>query len=52
MMICDRLRARMCVGGGGGYKVNTSPLQKEGVLGTVYQTVRTGSQEGSRAGTK
>nr|CAI9700367.1 unnamed protein product [Rangifer tarandus platyrhynchus] len=29
-----------------GYSVNTSPLKKEGVSGTVYQTVCTGSQEG------
>ena len=48
--VIDFARARVCVCVG--YKVNTSPLQKEGVLGTVYQTVRTSSQEGSRAGTK
>lgn len=42
MMICDRLCVCVCVG----YNVNTFPQQKEGVLGTVYQTELSGSQEG------
>lgn len=41
-MICDRLCVCVCVG----YNVNTFPQQKEGVLGTVYQTELSGSQEG------
>ena len=36
----------VCVCGYVGYNVNTFPQQKEGVLGTVYQTIGTGSQEG------